>query len=183
MNFPIQLIGPGGAGKSTAGALLAEQLRIPFVDIDAQFMATAGDITSYIERHGYEAYSVRNVEVYLSSLTRAAGQTQVLALSSGFMTYPSAIHPRYTACRSDIVKNSSTFLLLPSFNLETCVRETVRRQLSRSFSRSAEREEQVIRSRFDLYRLLPVHTIETMCPLDEVVTRMASRLLTPTAEL
>jgi shikimate kinase len=33
----IPLIGPGGAGKSTIGALVAERLGVPFVDLDRHF--------------------------------------------------------------------------------------------------------------------------------------------------
>jgi shikimate kinase len=60
----IRLIGPGGAGKSTTGALLAERLGVPFIDLDERFGATVGDISEYIDTHGYSAYAPRNVRVY-----------------------------------------------------------------------------------------------------------------------
>jgi len=41
----ITLIGPGGAGKTTVGALLAERLRIAFVDLDYRFADRSGDIS------------------------------------------------------------------------------------------------------------------------------------------
>jgi len=43
--FSITLIGPGGAGKTTVGALLAERLRIAFVDLDYRFADRSGDIS------------------------------------------------------------------------------------------------------------------------------------------
>src|SRR5215207_4970831 len=98
----IRLIGPGGAGKSTVGAALAERLGIAFVDLDQQFTALVGDISDYIDSQGYEAYAARNVDVYYE-LMREVGRRRVLALSSGFMTYPLAIHPPYGRCRDDIV--------------------------------------------------------------------------------
>jgi shikimate kinase len=42
----IQLVGPGGAGKTTTGAALAERLGVPFVDLDAEFAASSGDLHS-----------------------------------------------------------------------------------------------------------------------------------------
>jgi hypothetical protein len=75
----------------------------------------------------------------------------VLALSSGFMAYGDDAHPDYRDVCTDIVESRSTAALLPSFDFETCVTETVRRQLERSFSRSAKQEEQVIRTRFGVY--------------------------------
>ena len=44
----IFLIGPGGVGKTTAGAELARQLGCAFVDLDQQFMARVGQIDAVI---------------------------------------------------------------------------------------------------------------------------------------
>lgn len=140
----IPLIGPGGAGKSTIGALLAERLDVLFVDLDRHIAARAGDITEYIGRHGYDAYARENVEAYCLLF---CGDTSpdVVALSSGFMTYSSDAHPEYARVRREIEECTQTFLLLPSLDRELCVAETVRRQVARPFGRSPEREEAVIR--------------------------------------
>ncbi len=81
----IRLIGPGGAGKSTIGALLAERLDVPFVDLDQHFAGRVGDISEYIGRHGYEAYVRANVEAYCSIETMrpaAAIVDEILAVLS-----------------------------------------------------------------------------------------------------
>ena len=70
----------------------------------------------------------------------------------------------------------STVVLVPSLQFEACVKETVRRQLGRSFARSAEREEQVIRARFPVYLGLPGRKVETMQPVEAVVTEILSAL-------
>ena len=62
----IRLIGPGGAGKSAIGALLAERLDVPFVDLDRHLVGRVGDISEYIGRHGYDAYARENIEAYRS---------------------------------------------------------------------------------------------------------------------
>jgi shikimate kinase len=164
----IRLIGPGSAGKTTVGARLAQRLGLAFIDLDQEFIASAGDISQYLHSYGYSAYAKRNVEVYFA-VTAAMGAAGVLALSSGFMTYPPDAHPGYEQCRQDITSSPSTFVLLPSLDLEACVAETVRRQLLRAFSRSADREAQVIRSRFRIYANLQVSKVETMRPVDQVV--------------
>ena len=33
----IRLVGPGGAGKTTTGALLAQRVGMPFIDLDERF--------------------------------------------------------------------------------------------------------------------------------------------------
>jgi shikimate kinase len=175
MSGTIRLIGSGGAGKTTVGAALAERLAVPFLDLDAEFTARHGDISAYLAAHGYDAYAEQNVSLY-SALTGEPGRRKVIALSSGFMTYRHDVHPDYVRWRLQIASNESTFVLLPSLDLETCVTETVRRQLGRAFARTAEREEHVIRSRFSVYTCLPARKVETMRPVGEVVAELLSIL-------
>ena len=132
----IQLVGPGGAGKTTVGTALAERLALRFVDLDAEFAARHGDISVYLDAHGYELYAEQNVGLYLD-LVGGPARLDIVALSSGFMTYRDRIHPDYLALRQRVASSPSTFVLLPSVDVETCVREIVRRQLLRSFARSA----------------------------------------------
>jgi shikimate kinase len=172
----IQLIGPGGAGKSTIGAVLAERLDVPFLDLDRHFADTVGDISEYIDRHGYDAYARENVEAYCS-LFREETRPDVLALSSGFMTYSSDAHPEYADVRREIEECTQTFLLLPSLDRELCVAETVRRQVARPFARSLQREEAVIRTRFEIYMALPMRKIETMRPGSAIVDEILGALM------
>ena len=97
----IRLISPGRAGKSTIAALLAERLDVPFVDLDRHFAARIGDISEYIGRHGYDRYARENVEAYCS-LFRGETRRDVVALSSGFMTYSCDAHPEYARVRREI---------------------------------------------------------------------------------
>ncbi len=171
----IRLVGPGGAGKTTTGARLAQRLGVGFVDLDERFAATHGDISEYLDVHGYAQYAMNNVQSYLEVI--GAWAAQVLALSSGFMTYSSDVHPEYARVRGEIASSATTLVLLPSLDCETCVAETVRRQLGRPFCRSAAREEEVIRQRFGIYRTLAAVKLETMRPNLEVVDAAVTHLL------
>jgi len=183
MNAPdvsIALIGPGGAGKSTVGALIAKRLGIAFVDLDHRFETRVGDISEYIDRFGYHAYARQNVATY-DALLREENGSLIAALSSGFMTYPRHIHPRYADLRQRIDESPTTFVLIPSLNRDICVAETVRRQLARPFARSAEKEEAVIRERFPIYVGLRARKIETMrastAVVDEVLVAIRGERL------
>ena len=164
----IRLIGPGGAGKSTIGALLADRLSVGFIDLDRMLAARVGDISGFIDRRGYDAYARENVETYCS-LARQGVHDTVVALSSGFMTYTPVVHPEYPSIRRDIERSPDTFVLLPSLDLGVCIAETVRRQTSRPFGRSPAREEAVIRARFAVYMAMPARKVETMRPVAAVV--------------
>jgi shikimate kinase len=158
----IHLIGPGGAGKTCTGAALADRLGVAFVDLDAEFTASNGDVSTYLDAHGYDAYTARNVSL-CSALTTVAEPFRVA-------------HPGYRSLRERIASSPLTFVLLPSLDLERCVAETVRRQLTRSFARSPEREEQVIRARFAIYANLPARKVETMRPVAAVVSEVLAVL-------
>jgi shikimate kinase len=171
----IHLIGPGGAGKSTVGVVLAARLGCPFRDLDREFERRRADIDAFIDAHGYEAYARENVAVYFELASYVSGA--VLALSSGFMVYPPAVHPAYAALRDAIARGPATVVLLPSLDRETCVTETVRRQLGRPVGRrDPAREEAVIRERFDPYMGLPAMKVETMRPAHEVAAAIHARL-------
>ena len=172
----ICLVGPGGAGKTTTGAQLAQRLRVTFVDLDARFAETHGDISDFLDVHGYASYARQNVQSYLDVIG-AAAVPHVLALSSGFMTYATDVHPGYACVRDEVASSATTLVLLPSLDYETCVAEIVRRQIERSFCRSAEREEEIIRQRFCVYRNLLAAKLETMKPISEVVDAAVENLL------
>jgi shikimate kinase len=171
----IQLVGPGGAGKTTVGLALARRLGFAFIDLHKHFTLISGDISLYIEEHGYRAYANRNIQAYVNVIDSCREKT-VLALSSGFMTYGNDHHGDYQSIYWHLVSSPSTVVLLPSLDYETCVVETVARQLTRPFSRTAEREEEVIRERFGFYWGLPVKKIETMKPVDSVVDHLLLHL-------
>ena len=93
------------------------------------------------------------------------------------MTYASDAHPEYTRVRHEIEECAQTFALLPSLDRELCVAETVRRQVARPFGRSPEREEAVIRARFEIYKALPMPKVETMRPVaivDEILAALST---------
>jgi shikimate kinase len=149
----IHLVEPGGAGKSTVGVLLSDRLNTPFVDLDTCFRECAGDISDSLQHCGYQAYARKNVDVYRSIATEDA----VLALSS-------------------------TFVLLPSLDLETCVAEIVRRQVHRPLGLVAAREEAKIRERFTIYMALPAPEVTTLQAPDAVVVEIVSFLRRSSAQ-
>lgn len=171
----IHLIGPGGAGKTTSGMALANQLKTRFADLDAEFISRNGDISAFIAMHGYEAYAKRNVDCYLALLD-AQKSPDVIALSSGFMVYKEEIHPEYAVLRECIAFSRFSFVLLPTLDFETCVAEIVRRQLQRPFARTPEREESVIRSRFSIYANFPARKVRTQGPVATVVEEIIFQL-------
>ena len=101
---------------------------------------------------------------------------EVIALSSGFMTYPRDIHPEYWRVRRELEQHPHTFVLLPSLDREVCVAETVRRQIARPFGRSSAREEAVIRERFEIYMALAARKVETMRPAAAIVDELVAGL-------
>lgn len=151
----LHLVGPGGAGKTTVGPILARRLGWQFVDLDECFMSREGDIGAAIRAFGHDGYAKRNVAVYQEVAHSLAAST-VLALSSGFLTYSDDVHTGYPLLRCSIEKDALTMLMLPAFELEACVEIIVRRQLSRPYlPGNKASEERRIRERFPKFMALP----------------------------
>jgi shikimate kinase len=82
----IVLVGPMGAGKSVAGALLARRLGLPFMDLDAAVEAEAGArIAELFRREGEAAFRERESAVLERAL--AAGG-HVIATGGGAVLAP-----------------------------------------------------------------------------------------------
>ncbi|MDQ0041869.1 shikimate kinase [Variovorax boronicumulans] len=153
-HFVVHLVGPGGAGKTAAGPLLAGRLGWRFVDLDREFIAREGDVATYMAVHGYAGYTLRNVAVYREVMNALTAST-VFALSSGFMTYAATTDPQYAVLRQAIEHDALTVLLLPSFDLEACVHAIVQRQLARPYlAGNRANEEARIRERFPAFMAL-----------------------------
>lgn len=169
----VQLVGPGGAGKTTVGQELAQQLGWQFVDLDREFMSREGDIAGYMAVHGYAGYARRNLALH-AELRDAFTEPTVHALSSGFMTYPAEVDASYAAVRAAVERDTLTFLLLPSFDLAACVQAIVRRQLSRPYlPGNAASEEARIRQRFPVFMALRCERLLNDGAPEEAATRMA----------
>ncbi|WP_244113543.1 shikimate kinase [Burkholderia cepacia] len=150
----VHLIGPGGAGKTTVGAIVAERLNWRFVDVDRCFLAEHGNIADFIRERGYAEYASHNVRLY-EQLKRDLSAPAICAVSSGFMLYPDDVAPAYPALRRDIEEDGLTALLLPSFDLERCAKTVVARQMSRPYLNANGADEmRKIRDRFPAFMRL-----------------------------
>ena len=168
----VHLIGPGGAGKTTVGALLASRLGWGFIDQDRQFISRAGDIATYMAIHGYAGYAQRNLAIYTEE-KGALTMPTVFALSSGFMTYPEAIETGYAAIRRSVERDALTALLLPAFDLEACVEIVVRRQLARPYlPGNRASEEARIRDRFPKFMALQCARFDSGGVPDQLALQM-----------
>ncbi len=82
----VFLIGPMGAGKSTIGRFLAQQLKLDFVDTDSEIEARTGaDIPWIFDMEGEEGFRDREQQV-VEELTNR--QNIVLATGGGVILRP-----------------------------------------------------------------------------------------------
>ncbi|WP_346778829.1 shikimate kinase [Burkholderia sp. Ac-20344] len=154
MSLRVHLIGPGGAGKTTVGAIVAARLNWRFADVDQCFLAAHGNIADFIRDRGYVEYATQNVRLYEQLRQRMSAPT-IWAMSSGFMLYPDDVAPAYPALRRCIEKDRFTALLLPSFDLERCAKRVVERQMARPYLSANEADEmRKIRDRFPAFMRL-----------------------------
>jgi shikimate kinase len=144
----LLLVGPGGAGKSTLGSLLAPLLGCRLVDLDHQFGCRIGNISTFIREEGYEHYKLRN-SLLAREITSASLVPTLLVTSSGFLTPDNP--PQAIEANRRLLAECYSICLLPSRNLEKSVAIILDRQAQRPFARDRTREEATIRARYPLY--------------------------------
>lgn len=84
----ICLVGLRGAGKSTLGGLVADQLGVPFVELNSQIEEQAGmPVDEVMALYGQEGY--RKLEAQAVSRIIATHDAMVLAVAGGIVAEPS----------------------------------------------------------------------------------------------
>ena len=148
----IFIIGPGGAGKTTTGKILAKKMQYAFIDLDEMFMQKVDHIGKYIDDFGYKKYCFSNSELFEKILKKITNNT-VFILSSGFLAHEGLNN--LTKKHSKILKErGKSIMIMPSRLQDECVNIIVKRQLARGFGLKEEREREKINSRFLVYKKL-----------------------------
>lgn len=87
----ITLIGFMGSGKSTVGALLADSLGCPFLDLDCLIEKKSGrSIPRIFEADGEAGFRRLEKKMLEEVVRKYSGNTAVLALGGGTVTVPGA---------------------------------------------------------------------------------------------
>lgn len=143
----VYIIGPGGAGKTTTGRLVAELLGWTAIDLDQAFCQYIMNIRQFIKQFGYEKYVIRNSLLLNELLVERTGLKSVFILSSGFLSTD--------ICQETILKNRKTvnrtgvtILLMPSTDYETSLECIIFRQLTRGLKLNKETEIRKFEQRF-----------------------------------
>ena len=148
----IFLIGPGGAGKSTRGKILAERIGYRFIDLDIEFCDKIENIGDYILTKGYKKYCFENSKLFYELLNKNTKDV-IFSLSSGFLVHKNL--DELTSRHKQTLKNSGTSILfLPSTSLNKSTKIILERQLSRGFGLKENREKIKFIRRFKLYKEL-----------------------------
>lgn len=169
----LLLIGPGGAGKSTLGPLLAPLMACRLVDLDEEFGRRIGNIGVFIREEGDAAYKMRN-SLLAGHLASEAMIPTLLVTSSGFLT-PDNPAGAMEANRR-ILAHWHSICLLPSRDPERAMGVIVSRQLQRPFARDRAREEQTIRARYPVYEREGDLIVFSDAPPADIARVVAGRL-------
>lgn len=159
MNTPIYLIGFMGAGKTTIGALLAQHLSLPFIDLDARFeQQQKCSIVQWFNLH--DEASFRDIE---SALLGTINQNKAVIATGGGVV----LRPENRAVLQDA--QNTTIWLHPTW--EVLWRRI--QQSNRPLVQTLQTEEtlhQLWQTRIPLYRRSADIIIESENPLSELIT-------------
>src|SRR5512143_1526861 len=93
----IALIGLRGGGKSTLGALLAERLKVPFIELDREIEKRSGaSLSEIFEMFGQETFRRAEHEA-LSDVLRQHSQF-VIATSGSIVAEPATLELLLSSC-------------------------------------------------------------------------------------
>jgi shikimate kinase len=130
--FNLVLIGYRAVGKTTVGTLVAEQLKRPFIDLDAILEQEAGEtILELVGREGWPEFRRREKAIVRSYAARSG---QVLATGGGVI-----LDPENTAC----LKATGKLVWLKA------APATIRERLSRDLDQTASRPGLTFRGTLD----------------------------------
>lgn len=171
----IFIVGPGSAGKSTTGRLLAEKLGYGFVDIDFVFCERIKLIGDFLKANGYKAYCEANSALFDQLLEEYPAKT-VFPLSSGFLVHEDS--PELVSKHRRLLKEKGlSILLLPSRSLNESMDITIPRQMARGYPDLVEETEKArLKSRYPRYKRYGDIRIYSTQPAEQIADLMMDEL-------
>lgn len=167
------LIGPGGAGKSSAARCLAPLLGRDLIDLDRQFTERIAPIDRYIREAGYPAYKAAN-SAMAGELVAAVAAPVLFVTSSGFLAddNPAGV----LQANRMLIARGYSLSLRPSADIAITTEVIVERQLGRGFGLERERETRKIRQRFGTYSALGDMLVTSVATAQVIADSLAIRL-------
>lgn len=169
------IVGPGGAGKSSLGQLLAPLTHRRLLDLDQIFKSEVGPIDQYIQNFGNEAYRSRNSSL-AKSLVRGCLDQILLVTSSGFLAEDNP--PLVLADNQALLRQGYSLSLLPDDDHKLTCEIIVERKMSRGLVLDPQRERQKINSRLPVYRAAGDMLVVSKAALSTIAATVAERIST-----
>jgi shikimate kinase len=136
MQKHIFLIGPGATGKTTFGKLLAQKLKIKFVDIDAELASIVGSIKEYCEKYGYEKYHMTNSYLFYKLLLENRKNKCIFTISPGMLMR--GMEKIKNKNINKVNKNGISVLLMPSRSIRDSINIIFKREKRRNWHKDKD---------------------------------------------
>ena len=165
----IFLIGARASGKSTLGCLLAEKLKLAFIDTDTQIRAASGlEVDEIVTRGGWPAFRILESSV----LRECARPRTVVATGGGMVLDPRNCEFMRATGTVFFLEASARFLLS---RLTENPRPAQRPSLT---GLPLDKEiERVLAEREPIYRATAHHILNATGPLSELVQELSTIIM------